>query len=73
MNHPRAVALIHRIEHSDSVHYRYAKPLDVEDSRIRLRIEYGRAQFEFKVHHVTEERAREEIAHYGHLHTALEF
>jgi len=64
MDDPRAVALIYRIEHSDSIDYSHAKPLDVEDSRCRLRVDDRRARFEFKVHHGTEERARGEIADY---------
>lgn len=64
MNDSRVIALIYRIEHSDSIDYSQAKPLVADDPRFHLGVEDLRARFAFKAHYATVEQARDAIADY---------
>ena len=66
MNDPHVVALVYRVEHDDSVHYRDAHPIDHEEERFRVRISDGMARFELKEHHSTVDAALEVVDPYVH-------
>ena len=64
MNDPTVVALIYRIEHGESVDYSEAKPLRRKSLAFGSRSRTGKARFEFKGHHATEQAARQAIEGY---------
>ena len=64
MNDPTVVALLYRVEHGASVDYREAKPLRHDEPGFRVEINDGRARFEFKRHHATEQAARQAVEEY---------
>jgi hypothetical protein len=58
VNDPHVVALIYRIEHSESFGYTKAAPLEHEEGPFRIRIEQEMARVEMKEHFATPEAAR---------------
>lgn len=64
MNDPHVVALIYRVEHGNSVDYREAKPLILEEPAFRVEIKDNQARFELKGHYATKEDARNAIRDY---------
>ena len=58
MNDPHVEALIYVIEHDSTVTYEDAKPVDIERSHFRLKVEDGRARFELTEHYATSGEAR---------------
>ena len=61
MNDPHVVALVYKIEHSDSIGYAKAAPLNVEKQGFRLSISDGKARFEMQDHFPTIESADEAL------------
>ena len=64
MNDPHVVALLYQINHSQSVDYRDAKPIDREEEGFCVKVENERVRFEFKEHYATEDAARKAIEDY---------
>lgn len=64
MNAPHVAALLYRVEHDESVSYKGAEPLVLDESAFRLEVKDGQIRFELKNHYATEEEAREAIEDY---------
>ena len=64
INYPQVVALIYRIEHSDSTDYRNAKPFCREEQEFHLSVKDRKVRFALYGHYATEEDTRESIAEY---------
>lgn len=64
MNDPHVVALLYQINHSQSVDYRDAKPIDREEEGFCVKVENERVRIEFKEHYATEDAARKAIEDY---------
>ena len=58
MNDPHVEALIYLIEHDSTVSYEDAKPIEIDRQDFCLKVEDGRARFEFKEHYATAGEAR---------------
>lgn len=58
MNDPHVVALVYRINHSESVNYNNAKTLEYGTAEFKVRVANREARFEMKEHYATEEAAR---------------
>lgn len=64
MNDPHVAALLYRVEHGESLDYKDAEPLVLDESTFRLEVKDGQVRFELKGHYATEEEAREAIEDY---------
>ncbi len=64
MNDPHVAALLYRVEHGESVSYKEAETLVLEEPTFRLEVKDNQARFELKNHYATEEEAREAIEDY---------
>ena len=64
MNDPHVVALIYKLEHSQAVDYREAKPIDHEEPDFHVKIANEKVRFEFKKHHATAKAAHKAIEEY---------
>ena len=64
MNDPHVVALLYNIEHSPSVDYSKAEPIDHEETDFRVKAEKDQVRFEFKKHYAMEDAARKAIEGY---------
>ena len=58
MNDPHVEALIYLIEHDSTGSYEDAKPIEIDRQDFCLKVEDGRARFEFKEHYATVGEAR---------------
>ena len=64
VNDPHVVALNYRIDHSSSVGYDNAAPLDHSEEAFDIHVEDGRVRFVMKRHHATESEAVEAVEDY---------
>ena len=64
MNDPHVAVLLYRVEHGESVSFKEAEPLVLDEPAFRLEVKDGQARFELKNHYATEEEAREAIEDY---------
>ena len=64
MNDPHVVALLYRIEHSESIDWSKAGPLFQEEPQFKLSVEDKAVRFDLHDHYATEEEAQETIGEY---------
>ena len=61
MNDPHVEALIYVVEHDKSSDYSLAKPIEIEHTTFRLKLENSEARFEIKEHYPTSQQAQQAI------------
>ena len=66
MNDPHVVALLYRVDHGESVSYKEAEPLVLDEAAFRLEVKDNKARFELKEHYATHEDALKSLEDYIH-------
>lgn len=64
MNDPHVATLLYRVEHGESISYKEAEPLVLDEPAFRLEVKDKQARFELHDHYATEKDAREAIEEY---------